>query len=106
LLVAGVRPKSDAGHDREHAMQVQVETYPAEAGAEKIRELRFDGRVVEVADNIDQWHGADYRYVKVKGRDSSVYILRYDEIRAEWKLIMYQHSPSSNERERTDQLGC
>lgn len=42
-------------------MQVQVETYVDERGAEKLRRFRLDSRVVEVADNIDQWHGADYR---------------------------------------------
>ena len=45
-------------------MQVQVETYVDEVGAEKLRRFRLDSRVIEVADNIDQWHGADYRYVK------------------------------------------
>ena len=77
---------------REHAMQVQVETYVDEGGAEKLRRFRLDSRVVEVADNIDQWCGADYRYVKVKGSDGNVYILRHNEIRAEWELTMYQRS--------------
>jgi len=75
-------------------MQVQVETYVDEGGAEKLRRFRFDSRVVEVADNIDQWHGADYRYVKVRGSDGSVYILRLNEARAEWELTMYQRSQS------------
>ncbi len=47
-------------------MRVQVETYVDERGAEKLRRIRLDDRVVEVADNIDQWHGPGYRYVKVK----------------------------------------
>jgi hypothetical protein len=79
---------------REHAMQVQVETYVDEGGAEKLRRFRLDSRVVEVAENIDQWYGADYRYVKVKGSDGNVYVLRHNEIRAEWELTMYQHSQS------------
>jgi hypothetical protein len=36
-------------------MQVQVETYVDEGGAEKLRRFRLDGRVIEVNDNIDQW---------------------------------------------------
>ena len=79
---------------REHAMLVQVETYVDEGGAEKLRRFRLDSRVVEVADNIDQWYGADYCYVKVRGSDGNVYILRHNEIRAEWELTMYQHSQS------------
>lgn len=76
-------------------MQVQVETY-VEGGTEQIRRFRLDSRVIEVADNIDQWHGAGYRYVKVRGHDGGVYILRHNEIRAEWELTMYQAPPSQS----------
>lgn len=75
-------------------MQVQVETYVDEAGFEKVRQVRFDNRVIDVADTIDRWHGADCRYVKVRGRDDAVYILRHDQTRAEWELTMYQRSRS------------
>ena len=75
-------------------MQVKVETYVEEGGVEKLRRFRLDSRVIEVADNIDEWHGADYRYVKVRGNDDNVYILRLDEARAEWELTMYQRSQS------------
>jgi len=71
-------------------MQVYVETYVDDDGVEKIRRFRFDDRVIEVAENIDQWHGANYRYVKVRSCDGAVYILRQNEIRAEWELTMYQ----------------
>ena len=40
-------------------------------------------------DIIDQWYGADYRYVKVKDDDGGLYILRFDERRNEWALIMF-----------------
>jgi hypothetical protein len=69
---------------------MQVETYVDEGGAEKLRRFRLDNRVVDVVDNMDQWYGADYRYVKVRGIDGNVYVLRHDEIRAEWELTMYQ----------------
>lgn len=75
-------------------MQIQVETYIDEGGAEQLRRFRLDGRVIEVADNIDQWHGADYRYVKVRSSDGDVYILRHNEARVEWELTMYQRSQS------------
>jgi hypothetical protein len=42
--------------------------------------------IVEV---IDQWYGPGYRYVKVKGYDRNVYILRFDQIRDSWDLIMF-----------------
>jgi hypothetical protein len=73
-------------------MQVQVETYLDEGGVEKLRRFRLDGRMFEVTDNIDQWHGPVYRYAKVGGNDGGVYILRFDEARSEWELIMYRHA--------------
>jgi hypothetical protein len=75
-------------------MQVQVETYMDASGAEKVSRFRLDGRVVEVADNIDQWHGADHRYIKVRDSGGNVYILRHNEIRDAWELTMYQRSQS------------
>jgi len=83
-------------------MQVLVDTYVDEGGAEKLRRFRLDSRVVEVADNIDQWYGADYRYVKVKGSDGNVYILRHNKIRGEWELTMYQRSQSEGAPPQSD----
>ena len=75
-------------------MQVRVDTYMDEGGVEKLRRFQLDSRVVEVTDNIDQWWGAGYRYVKVKGSDGNLYILRLNEARAEWELTLYQRSQS------------
>ena len=49
------------------------------------RSLDLGGRRIDVVEMIDQWYGADYRYVKVKRS----YMLRFDEIRDEWALIMF-----------------
>jgi len=38
-------------------------------------------RRIDIIEIIDQWYGPGYRYVKVRGHDRSVYILRFDEIR-------------------------
>jgi hypothetical protein len=78
--------------DIEHAMEVWVETYADDRGVEKLQRFCLDGRKIEVAENIDQWHGADYRYFKVRGSDGDVYILRLDEVRAAWELTMYQRT--------------
>jgi len=88
--------------ENEHVMQVQVECYVDEGGTEKLQRFSLDSRVVEVADNIDQWHGADYRYVKVRGTDGDLYILRHNEIRAKWELTMYQRSPSRDFSAKTE----
>lgn len=71
-------------------MHIRVETYIGHGGIEMPSRFFFDGRGVEVAENLDQWHGASYRYFKVKGDDGNLYILRLDETRAEWDLTLFQ----------------
>ena len=75
-------------------MRIQVESNPSYLGVEVPSRFRLDGREVEVMENVDQWHGADYRYFKVKGDDGNLYILRFDEWHAEWELTMFQ-SPAA-----------
>jgi len=75
-----------------HAVQIRVETYVDENGVEKLRRFRLDNREIDVAENIDQWHGADYCYFKVQASDDSVYVLRLSDVRADWELTMYQRS--------------
>jgi hypothetical protein len=50
------------------------------------RSLYWNERRIDI---IDQWYGADYRYVKVKDSDGGLYILRFDERLNEWALIMF-----------------
>ncbi len=59
-------------------MQIRAETY-FDDGVEKLRRCYFGSRQVEIVENIDQWHGADYCYFKVRGRDGSLYILRRED---------------------------
>jgi hypothetical protein len=80
-------------------MQVRVETDVKEGGTQKVRRFRFDSRVIEVAENIDQWHGEGYHYMKVRGGDGSVYILRHNEICGEWELTMYEALAADRSRE-------
>jgi len=71
------------------ALEVHVESECGDLGAMPKR-FRLNGREVGIAENIDVWHGANYRYFKVKGEDGNLYILRFDEGRAEWELTMFQ----------------
>jgi hypothetical protein len=75
-----------------HAMQIRVETYVEEDGVEKLRRFRFDSREIEVAENVDQWHGADYRYFTVRASDGTAYILRLNDLQADWELTMCQRA--------------
>jgi hypothetical protein len=71
------------------ALEVHVEAGPGHPEAAPKR-FRLNGRRVEIAENIDVWHGPSYRYYKVKGDDGNLYILRFDEERAAWELTMFQ----------------
>jgi hypothetical protein len=51
--------------------------------------LSWNKRPIGIVEIMDQWYGPDYRYVKVKGDNGAVYILRFDELRSEWALIMF-----------------
>ena len=73
-------------------MRVRVETYSGYGGMEMPRRIYFDERRIDVAENLDQWHGPDYRYFKVKGDDGNLYILHLDEGRAEWSLTLFQRA--------------
>ncbi len=81
-------------------MQVRVETYVEQDGVEKVRRIRFDSRQIEIAENIDQWHGVDYRYFKVRGSDGNLYMLRHNETCADWELTMYEHANTEQSGDR------
>ena len=61
---AGPRYYGDKHHppwrvamNEKHAIQVQAESYLDQNGVEKLRRVRLDSRQIEIAENIDQWHG-------------------------------------------------
>src|SRR5262249_31405290 len=68
-------------------MRIQVEHHADLRAAP--RSLYRGERRIDIIEIVDQWYGPGYRYVKVKGHDSSVYILLFDEIRDQWELIMF-----------------
>ncbi len=71
-------------------MRVHVDSYTGYRGAEMVRRLRLGEREIDIAENLDQWHGAGYRYHKVRGNDGNLYILRVEESSAEWELTMFE----------------
>ena len=70
-------------------MEVKVECYAGHRGEQTPLRIRFDSRVVEVAELIDRWHGPDYRYFKILGDDKATYLLRHDERVGQWSLTQY-----------------
>jgi hypothetical protein len=79
-------------------MRIRVDHHPDNHGAFMPWRIHLDGRQVEILETIDQWYGPDYRYLKVKGRDGGLYVLRFDESSDEWALIMYQRAQTNSPR--------
>ena len=87
LDMVGVSTESRPSNPLNQRMRIQVEHH-ADLGATP-RSLYRGERRIDIIEIIDQWYGPGYRYVKVRGSDSSVYILLFDEIRDQWELIMF-----------------
>jgi hypothetical protein len=71
-------------------MHIQVDTFLGHGGMQMPARFHFDGRHIDVVEILYQWHGPDYRYIKVKGDDGGLYILRVDDSRADWELTMFE----------------
>lgn len=70
-------------------MIVAVECEPGHHGEPVPRRLRLGQRPVDVIEILDRWPGADHLYVKLRGADGALYILRQDTTRAIWELTLY-----------------
>jgi hypothetical protein len=71
-------------------MDLKVDCYSGHRGEETPRRLHLGSRSVEVVEIIDRWYGPDHRYLKLKGDDGAVYLLRHDERADRWELTMFQ----------------
>jgi hypothetical protein len=71
-------------------MDIEVETQPGHCGMLMPQGFELGARRIEVVETIDQWFGPDYRYIKVRGDDGALYILRVHDVHATWQLTMFQ----------------
>jgi len=71
-------------------VQIQVESLTVHNGMPMPQRFCFNGLRVDVTETLDQWHGPDYRYVRIKGDNGGLYILRFDEVLAVWELTMFE----------------
>jgi hypothetical protein len=74
--------------------EIQVECYAGYRAEETPRRFRLGAKPVAILEILDRWHGPDYRYFKVRGDDACVYILRHDEAKDRWELIMLDNATS------------
>ncbi len=68
-------------------MRIEIEPHTDLRAAP--RSIYRGGRRIQIIEIMDQWYGPGYRYVKVRGQDRSVCILRFDEIADQWELITF-----------------
>jgi hypothetical protein len=64
------------------------------------RPVRLPAIQVDVLETLDQWYGPDYRYIKARGTDGGLYILRFDEAQAEWELTMFKDARAQVRKDR------
>ena len=83
-------------------MLIQVEHH-ADLGAAP-RSLYRGERRTDIIEIMDQWYGPGYRYIKVRGDDSSVYILRLDEVSHQCELIMFSAAPAQEYQDKYHDL--
>lgn len=70
-------------------IEIKVECYAGHRADQRPQRFTLGQRLIEVKEIIDQWHGVDYRYFKLRGGDGGVYILRHDEAADRWELTMF-----------------
>jgi len=70
-------------------IEIHVESYAGYRAEQYPQRFTVGQRQIEVKEIIDQWHGPDYRYFKLRGDDDCIYILRHDERESRWELTMF-----------------
>ncbi len=71
------------------ALQIRVECYTGYRGEQTPRVLVLGDSRIAVAEVLDQWLAPDHRYLKLRGEDGNVYIVRYSAPDDSWELTMY-----------------
>jgi hypothetical protein len=64
------------------------------------KRLHFGGHQIDVLETLDQWHGPNYRYIKVRSTGGGLYILRLDEHQGESELAMFKSAPPQVRKDR------
>ena len=70
-------------------MEIRVDTYLGHRGMHMPQRFRLGRSRIGIVETVDQWFGPDYRYIKVKGDDGGLYILRVHDAHLTWQLTMF-----------------
>ena len=68
--------------------ELEVDVADGSLNSVSPKRLIFGARTIDVVDVIDRWHGIDHVYVKLRGDDGAVYILRLDT-GGVWELVQF-----------------
>jgi hypothetical protein len=81
-------------------MRIQIHTH---SDIRAVPQSFYRGeRQIDIIEIMDQWYGPGYRYIKVRGDDGSVYILRLDEVSHQCELIMFSAAPAQEYQDYHD----
>ncbi len=69
---------------------LRVECYSGYRAEERPEAFWLHDRRVAVRAILDRWYGEDHAYFKVIGEDGIRYIMRRDDGRGEWELILME----------------
>jgi len=76
----------------EKSFTVRVECYAGYRGEELPRRFFLGSREIDVVKILDRWLAPDHRYFKVRGDDSSIYIIRHQVDGDIWELTMFDRN--------------
>ncbi len=71
---------------------LRVECYAGYRADERPEAFWLRRRRIAVREILDRWLGEDHAYFKVTGEDGVRYILRRDDRRGRWELILMEAS--------------
>ena len=75
-------------------MKIKVECYSGYKANERPVSFSTDHRKYVVKELLDQWHGPDYTYFRLRADDNNIYILKYNEQNDEWSMASYREEKS------------
>ncbi len=73
-------------------MLVKVRCYSGHLADEQPTEIQLGHRRVNVQEVLDRWVGADHRYIKMRGDDRGIYIVRHDTKQDIWELTLFANT--------------
>ena len=80
----------------EFGTPLRVECYAGYRADERPEAFWLQGSRIAVRGLLDRWLGEDHAYFKVIGDDGVRYILRHDDRRDHWELILMEASTLPN----------